>query len=128
MSERKPDRITRTLSGASFALTIDTSRQRKRFLMLFALCVLLMGAGGFFLMPSSAAPALQLHEALAAQKAENAKLQVELSELKMSLGHERATRESLEREVASQAEALKQANKNLSFYRSHAATGAQGGQ
>ncbi len=128
MSEKKADSITRTLSGASFAVTVDRSRQGRNFLVGAVLLAATVSAAAYYLVPGDAEPSRALNMALASQKAENEKLRLEVAELKMNLGHERATRESLERESASQAEALKQANKNLSFYRSHAGNVPQGGQ
>lgn len=116
MFERGSDATTRRLSEASFALESRKPASRARFWLLLLFAGVLVAV--FYRSFKEEPVENRLRNELSALKQGNAQLLAELGQVKMALEHERATRESLAREMASQAEALKQANRNLSFYRS----------
>lgn len=129
MFERGTDATTRMLSGASFNLTRSSSGKGKWFGFV-AVFLLMVSAGLYWFMTNvnTQAPEVLLSQEIASLSATNVRLKQESEEMKMRLEHERATREAMEREVASLTESLKQANKNLSFYRKHTTAAPAGAQ
>jgi ABC-type multidrug transport system fused ATPase/permease subunit len=125
MFERGSDATTRRLSGASFSLAVNSTRKGMwRGLVVLFFVLLCLGVAAF-MAREGASPEARLRAEVQSLAAENTRIQQELSDLKMVLGHERATRESLEKESSQQAESLRLANKNLAFYRNHSGDSAQ---
>ena len=106
--------ITQTLTGASYSLTVPAKRRGLWTILLFAL--VFCGAVYAF-RPSSISSELILRNSVAELKQQNQILAQDLKQQSMNFQHEQATREALERQLASQSEELKKVRKDLSFYR-----------
>lgn len=120
MFEPKPS-LTRILTGASYSLQASQSRS----LLWGALALLLILGAGFVLMFHPASAESGLRAEIARVQAENQKLRGDLEELGLKYQQEQTTRASLEHELATQAEDLKAARKDLSFYRANNARQGQ---
>lgn len=116
MFKQDSDPTTRQLSEATFTLVPGVGG---RYLFLTITVVLFLAAACTWLLLTDSGKTAEknLGEELRKSQEINARQSAEITELKMLLEHERATRAAIERDSAQQAEALKQANKTLTFYR-----------
>lgn len=109
--------ITQTLSGASYSLSVpEKSSKRWIFFVFF----ILSATAVFVLSSTKISPEAALRIQTEALGRDNLRLTAELKQQTMSFQHEQATREALERQLATQEEELKKARKDLSFYRGNA--------
>ncbi|MBS1210420.1 MAG: hypothetical protein H6R19_2818 [Proteobacteria bacterium] len=115
MFKRKSSSITRTLSSASFSLT-EPPKSRRWIWGVCLLALILLGVV-YTLRADSFSPEIALRNSIESLKQENQRLAQELKQQVMNFQHEQATREALERQLATQSEELKKARKDLSFYR-----------
>jgi cell division protein FtsB len=115
MFKHKSSSVTRTLSSASFSLT-EPPRSRGWLWGICLLALILFGASYAF-RANSLSPEMALRNSIESLKQENQRLTQELKQQVMNFQHEQATREALERQLATQSEELKKARKDLSFYR-----------
>ncbi len=121
MPETGTDALTRSLTGREFLLV---PRTRVRF-WLPVLLLLIAGAGyaayatGTGVLPGGQAQVGDDGNAreVIRLKSENQVLARELDEIKMAQAHDKAALAALQKDYAEQVEALRQANRNLAFYR-----------
>jgi hypothetical protein len=122
MFKRKKHSITRTLSGASYSLSVSGKRNRLWLIFIF---FALAACAVFVFVPTHASPEVALRAQAEALRVENVRLAEQFKQQSMQLQHEQATREALERQLAGLAEDLKKARKDLSFYRGNAVNQGQ---
>lgn len=122
MFKRNKSSITQTLSGASYSLSVSGKRSKLGIVLVFSI---LAGLAFFVLSPKQVSPEVALRAHVEALGRDNQRLADELKQQTMSFQHEQATREALERQLATQAEELKKARKDLSFYRGSAVSQVQ---
>ena len=128
MFERGSDATTRMLSGSAFLLTAKQSRRSVVLILSASFSMLLILAGVWFANTRSGVTSdAMLQEQIRSLTGEVNQLKLEAADLKMKLAHEQATRQSLERDFSAQSEALKQATKNLAFYRKNTVSSSQQG-
>ena len=118
MSDHKASQLTHKLSSAPCSIVVHSPR-RKWWLLLPVVAVLVSGAG-YALYPQHASNEAALLTTLETLKRDNQRLEQEVKLQSMNFQHEQAVRESLERELATQGEALKKAQKDLAFFRTNA--------
>ena len=114
--------VTRTLSGASYSLVISGQRRGRWLLPVLAL---LISGAVYVLWPAHQSPEAALQVSIDELKRDNFRLNDELKQQGMNFQHEQATREALERQLATQGEELKKARKDLSFYRGNTVSQGQ---
>ncbi len=121
MPETGTDALTRSLTGREFLLV---PRTRVRF-WLPVLLLLIAGAGyAAYATGTGVLPGVQAQvgddgnaREVIRLKSENQVLARELDEIKMAQAHDKAALAALQKDYAEQVEALRQANRNLAFYR-----------
>ncbi|MEN3112944.1 hypothetical protein ACFONG_16690 [Uliginosibacterium paludis] len=131
MPETGTDALTRRLAGREFLLV-----PRSRSGLWLALCVTLLAVAGYAAAYATGhAPGRQPDGTQDQSKQEvvrltglNQQLSRELEELKMLQAHDKAALAALQKDYAEQVEALRQANRNLAFYRKNAPGSPSGGQ
>lgn len=116
MFKQDSDPTTRQLSEATFTL-VPRAGGRHLFRTITAVLFCAAACAWLLLTDSGKTAEKNLGEELRKSQEINARQNAEITELKMLLEHERAIRAAIERDSAQQAEALKQANKTLTFYR-----------
>jgi len=114
MSRRKASHLTRKLSTANCSVVVRSSR--RSYLWLLPVVVILAVLVYLF-NPGSARE--QLRASVSSLQHDNELLQKQLKEQTLNFEHERAVRESLQRELAQQGEELKKVQKDLAFYRTN---------
>ncbi len=118
MFERKEaSGITQKLSCKPYALQVEKPR---RYWLWALLLALLLGAGYAFMPQTGDAGQLALRAQIGTLEARLETMAREQQQLGLSLKHEKATRETLEKQLAEQAEELKRAQRDLAFYRGNA--------
>lgn len=118
MFERKEaSGITQKLSCRHYALQVEKPR---RYWLWVLLPGLLAGAAYAFMPQSGDAGQLALRAQIETLEARLEIMSREQQQLGLSLKHERATRQTLEKQLAEQAEELKRAQRDLAFYRGNA--------
>lgn len=120
MFERKEvSGITRKLSCRQYALQVEKPRRYWFWLLLSGL----LAGVAYAVMPQSGdAGQLALRAQIQTLEARLETMTREQQQLGLSLKHEKATRETLEKQLAEQAEELKRAQRDLAFYRGNTAS------
>lgn len=118
MSDHKASQLTRKLSTAPCSIVVQG--QRRMWWMLVPLLAILASGAGYALYPQRQTDEAALRASLEGLKRDNQRLEQEVKLQTLNFQHEQAVRESLERELATQGEALKKAQKDLAFYRTNA--------
>ncbi len=118
MFERKEaSGITRKLSCRQYALQVEKPRRYWFWLLLSGL----LAGVAYAVMPQSGdAGQLALRAQIQTLEARLETMTREQQQLGLSLKHEKATRETLEKQLAEQADELKRAQRDLAFYRGNA--------
>lgn len=118
MFERKEaSSITQKLSCRQYALQVENPRRY----WLWALFLGLLAGAVFVFMPQTGdARQLALRAQIETLEARLETMAREQQQLGLSLKHEKATRETLEKQLAEQADELKRAQRDLAFYRGNA--------
>lgn len=112
MFRRRASHLTRKLSTANCSVVVRNSR-RSLFWLLPVVVVLALLLYLFY--PGAAEE--QLRASVSTLRHDNQVLQQQLKEQTLNFEHERAVRESLQRELAEQGDELKKVQKDLAFYR-----------
>lgn len=123
MSDSKASQLTRKLSSSPCSIVVQG--QRRRWWMLVPVIAVLASGAGYALYPPHQSDETALRASLDALRRDNQRLEQEVKLQTLNFQHEQAVRESLEREMATQGEALKQAQKDLAFYRTNAGRAGQ---
>jgi len=119
MSDHKASQLTHKLSSAPCSIVVHSPR-RKWWLLVPVVAVLVSGAGYALYPPQHVSNEAALLTSLEALKRDNQRLEQDVKLQTMNFQHEQAVRESLERELATQGEVLKKAQKDLAFFRTNA--------
>ena len=118
MFERKDvSGITQKLSCRQYALQVEKPR---RYWLWLLLSGLLAGVAYAFMPQGGDTGQLALRAQIKTLESRLETMTREQQQLGLSLKHEKATRETLEKQLAEQAEELKRAQRDLAFYRGNA--------
>lgn len=133
MPETGTDALTRRLTGRDF-LVVPRARP---FWSVFVgvIVVAVLGYAAAYATVDGRVVGAQASDELARSRQELARLTTanqqlarEIEELKMLQAHDKAALAALQKDYAEQVEALRQANRNLAFYRKNAPGAPAGGQ